>query len=364
MKKCLVVLGAYLGMRGSQEPTFLKRSQFSFGRFEEQNPSFHGKEFIALEYMDEDKTNKLNVANSHLREIERCRLPVLSNGKDGDVKNDAGGCLARFYKKLPDSKNDRFFLRIKKDGSGFTMQPIGVNTIRSLYKSAFHIMGIPNWDSLKPHALRAHFITQLANDDGVNVEETMAAARHRSVSASAPYQKRSSTSECNRLKAIGIVGNKRDYEEKVDKQFVTAKKFKTADDDDSWIDLNSVDEAHEMPRSNFTQIAMDGLRQDLDRYENKNHFLNNDSISSGNWTWNLPVERGIDSYFPRLNSRRQMSFKPKAAPVASYISRPPPSQRERHILQMRRQLQQYEEEDRMRAYPYRAKNPEEEFEII
>ena len=119
-----------------------------------------------------------------------------------------------------------------------------------------------------------------------------------------------------------------------------------------------------MPRSNFTHNAMDGLRQDLDRYEKKIYFFHNDSISSGNWTCNLPVERGIDSYFPRLNSRRQMSFKPKAAPVASYISRPPPSQRERHILQMRRQLQQYEEEDRMRAYPYRAKNPEEEFEFI
>ena len=97
MKKCLIVLGAFFGMRGSQEPTFLKKSQFSFGRFEDSHPSFPGKDFIALDYMDEDKTHKLNVVNSRLREIERYRLPILSDGKTGNVKNYAGGCLARFF---------------------------------------------------------------------------------------------------------------------------------------------------------------------------------------------------------------------------------------------------------------------------
>ena len=67
-------------------------------------------------------------------------------------------------------------MRLNKDCTAFTMQPIGINTIRNLYKSAFHAMGISNWKSLKPHALRAHFITKLANDDSVNIQETMAAA--------------------------------------------------------------------------------------------------------------------------------------------------------------------------------------------
>ena len=60
----------------------------------------------------------------------------------------------------------------------------------------------------------------------------------------------------------------------------------------------------------------------------------------------------------------EMRMKPPAPSIATILSRPPPSERELNILAMRRQLQQYEEEDRMRNYPYRANNAKEEFDLI
>ena len=46
-------------------------------------------------------------------------------------------------------------------------------------------MGVSN-KLLRSHALRGEFITRLANDDSVNAQETMSAARHRSITASSP----------------------------------------------------------------------------------------------------------------------------------------------------------------------------------
>ena len=53
------------------------------------------------------------------------------------------------------------------------------------------------------HAFRRIFITTLANDSGVNIEETMLSARHRSVAASRNYQQRNGVSETAKLAAIG-----------------------------------------------------------------------------------------------------------------------------------------------------------------
>ena len=66
--------------------------------------------------MDEEKTNKLNLSTNHLREIENCRLPILSDGTKGDLKNDAGGAISRLLAKVPNTKCDRVFLRILKSG--------------------------------------------------------------------------------------------------------------------------------------------------------------------------------------------------------------------------------------------------------
>ena len=64
-------------------------------------------------------------------------------------------------------------------------------------------MGLP--DGFKPHALRSACITQLVNDQSVSIAETMAVARHTSVSASKTYQRVDGISEGNRLRALGLL---------------------------------------------------------------------------------------------------------------------------------------------------------------
>ena len=49
------------------------------------------------------------------------------------------------------------------------------------------------------------FITELANDDGVNSVEVMNSARHACAESSAAYQCRSGTSESNKFAALGMV---------------------------------------------------------------------------------------------------------------------------------------------------------------
>jgi hypothetical protein len=64
------------------------------------------------------------------------------------------------------------------------------------------VCGVSNPDTLWPHALRAHFTTKLANDMGVSMKETMAAARHTTAEASAMYQTTSALSEARRHNAL------------------------------------------------------------------------------------------------------------------------------------------------------------------
>ena len=63
-------------------------------------------------------------------------------------------------------------------------------------------MGLPG--GFKPHALHAVCITQLVNDQSVSIAETMAVARHTSVSAS-KTQRVDGISEGNRLRALGLL---------------------------------------------------------------------------------------------------------------------------------------------------------------
>lgn len=54
-------------------------------------------------------------------------------------------------------------------------QPLGPNTIRELIKEGAERLGVENWRSFRPHELRGAFLSRLANDDGVNTNETLAA---------------------------------------------------------------------------------------------------------------------------------------------------------------------------------------------
>ena len=57
------------------------------------------------------------------------------------------------------------------------------------------------------HGLRRISITTLVNDSAVNIEESLAFARHTSVAAQRPYMMRDAQSEMNRFRAQGLVSN-------------------------------------------------------------------------------------------------------------------------------------------------------------
>ena len=57
------------------------------------------------------------------------------------------------------------------------------------------------------HGLRRISITTLVNDPAVNIEESLAFARHTSVAAQRPYMMRDAQSEMNRFRAQGLVSN-------------------------------------------------------------------------------------------------------------------------------------------------------------
>ena len=58
----------------------------------------------------------------------------------------------------------RFYRRISKNGRGFTnQQSIGKDTITKMIREGYMILGIDGWATLKPHALRGHFVSILAN---------------------------------------------------------------------------------------------------------------------------------------------------------------------------------------------------------
>ena len=66
--------------------------------------------------------------------------------------------------------------------------PIGKNTITNLAKEAVMLCGVDEWKDFGLHDCRHEFVTRLVNSPEVSVSETMAAARHTSISASKQYQ--------------------------------------------------------------------------------------------------------------------------------------------------------------------------------
>jgi len=159
-----------------------------------------------------DKTHKLNVHNDHVREnSEYMRLPVLND----DPRSDClAGSIKRFLQKMAPGQT-RIYCKVVpselRDNSGpyqgqifYPNNPLGRNTVLSLFKEGAAIQGLSNPHMFSPHSLRAYFVTMLANDSGVSVQECMTASRHTSVAASATYQERNMNSELNRFKALGI----------------------------------------------------------------------------------------------------------------------------------------------------------------
>jgi len=82
-------------------------------------------------------------------------------------------------------------------------QQIGVNKISKMMKDGCKKVGL----TITGHGLRRISITTLVNDPAVNIEESIAFARHTSVAAQRPYMMRDAKSEMNRFKAQGLVSD-------------------------------------------------------------------------------------------------------------------------------------------------------------
>ena len=321
------------------------------------------------------------------------RFPVLSDGKKGDVSNDFGGALLRLKMKIPDSKKtNRFYRQVKKQNkkSLNANSVLGKGTIRKRMLGAFKKMGVSN-NFLRSHALRGEFITRLANDDSVNAQETMSAARHRSITASSAYQKTSKKSESNRFGAL-FKNRKIDELEDADVKSAVSKIDVLEDADVKSVvsipsESNSVQDilvrneetAHTENNgckkfSIFTQAALNGLRHDLSRMQQN---VSSSSPSSGKWTWNLDFEepsgptpnrrpsplnpynttRDIDNTSRASSSHSSRNF---ACNMATCSSSRVPSDRESEIISLRQNVRSLEHEVRMMTYPYRNNEDDNE----
>ena len=80
-------------------------------------------------------------------------------------------------------------------------QPIGANSICKMLKQVLVLIGQPG---AKSHVLSYLFITTLANDPRVSIQESMNAACHSSVAALRPYIRVDGESEKAKFLALGL----------------------------------------------------------------------------------------------------------------------------------------------------------------
>ena len=312
----LIGMSGLMGFRGSQEHTDLRVEQIVSGTFPSNHPLFPNIEWWGISHMNKDKTSRLNLSTNHVRDTEGvfCRFPVLQDQPDKNF----GGALKRYRNLIPHSKKTtRAHRRISKDGTRYLSDsPIGKTKIRSIFKSGLARMGIEN-ESVFPHALRAWFTTTLANDPSVSATETMNAARHSSVEASAIYQSSSSTSESNRLRALLRIEDN-DNQEKSPIQATPTNPHRDMNQIVEFEDNSNEIESNENNYSVYTQYQVDELYNEINRLE-----------STSNGTIEIPRRRSL---------------------------------REQEIFNLRRRVQEAERQLRMSSYPYNS--PEEESESL
>ena len=211
--KLLFGCGFYAAFRGSSEHTYFCKDQVTFGTYpvNYENDLLAGKPYVAIDNFANDKTKTITCTNSYSRDTsDVLRFPV-------EIENMAcfGGTIARYYKKLSPGQV-RMYCRVasreyrKKmgiegfpDAAFYPQRHLGRNSIADLFREGGAILGLP--EGFRPHALRSACITQLVNDQSVSIAQTMAVARHTSVSASKTYQRVDGISEGNRLRALGLL---------------------------------------------------------------------------------------------------------------------------------------------------------------
>ena len=155
--------------------------------------------------------------NVHTRSTNHTmRIPIII---DADDMKDPGGTLkrytdkrspgqSRFYCKPATSKMKCEFMQQGFRSAAMSPnQQIGENTIATMLKTADVRVG----HDITGHGNRCIFVSTLVNDPGVSIEESLASARHSSVSAQRAYVVRDGRSEAAKFNALGL--HKKNQEE-------------------------------------------------------------------------------------------------------------------------------------------------------
>ena len=213
MLKVMFGCGLYAGFRGSTEHAYFTTEMVSQGHYPQnfEDKTLAGKPFVAISNF-QDKSNKLSVHNSYLRDTAN----ILRFKVNFECPNDFGASLVRLMDKhSPGQKRMYCFLASEAKKATFCRsgfpnacffpdRPIGYKTLLNYIKTvAVVILGLPV--SFCPHSLRSACITMLANDPAVSNKETMRVARHSAQSTTTAYMRADGISEGNRLRAFGLV---------------------------------------------------------------------------------------------------------------------------------------------------------------
>ena len=209
--KILFGCGIYLGMRGNSEHTDLLVTNLEKGKFPVGHP-WANHEYVCIKYTI-DKTHKLNLHNTTSRDNSKyMRLPIV----EGDPENLAASIVRYLAKLAPSQKRfytqpmeSRAMVKYQQNGGDPMVAyhhnlPYGHNKILQLFREGAALLGLPDPGSFCPHSLRSVFITTLANNPNVSLEETMRSARHSNAESTTAYINRSTESESNKFVALGI----------------------------------------------------------------------------------------------------------------------------------------------------------------
>lgn len=213
----MIGCGRYLAFRGCAEHTYLTVEQFEEGVYptNHEDPELAGTPFVDITFVNNsDKTQKLSIYNSYARATETMRLPV-----NHDDPDNLGASILRYLTKLSPGQK-RFYCKVASAphkvalaqqgyprAEFFANRPLGENTVRKMMVEAAKFLGLP--DDFRGHSLRHACLSDLANDPGVSLAETMKVARHSSAAAAKNYQRVDGISEGNRFRALGMLPKKR-----------------------------------------------------------------------------------------------------------------------------------------------------------
>ena len=380
-QKCALILGVFRGLRGSKEQINLKTFNFLVSKY----PKGHrwaGKRCVQLSEIAHDKRNKINFNNPQvLDESDSVVFPELSDGLNGNVAQDIGGPILRMLDMLEKGKaQDKFYRRVNRGGKKFDNCVVGKDKMRAIIKCAFQKLGISNWETLRPHALRAHCISTVANSGKpMSEKQRMRATRHSSIATHASYQSTTEKSKIDHVEAL--VGNIEDSSTGTDEdckippktEETKSCKTKAETADFSW-DLSGNDgkpitqagaQNENKPEFSFTQDAFDSLRQECGDFRHEQSFFSRSNPAmqrtmnfvppqqpSHNFATHrqplqdVPFSNNCAMQPPRMPHRTprrassQYIYNPYIVPRPVMSRRPPPSSREIEIQRMRAEIRE------------------------